>query len=110
MMKKAMLLLLSNLLICICAPPDSSAATASLAPNLKLIGVEPAWARGITGKGIVVALLDSGVDMNHPEFEARWRGGSNSWFDPYDEHPEGPMDASGHGTQMLGVILGGAES
>ncbi len=110
MMKKATLLLLSILLICICAPPESSAATASLGPNLKLIGVEPVWARGITGKGIVVALLDSGVDMTHPEFEARWRGGSNSWFDPYDEHPEGPIDASGHGTQMLGVILGGAES
>lgn len=91
------------------APPDRRplSDSAPLEKNLTLIGVDKAWARGITGKGIVVALLDSGVDVTNPELAARWRGGSNSWFDPYGEHPEGPIDISGHGTQMLGVILGG---
>ncbi|MEK7785796.1 MAG: S8 family serine peptidase [Chloroflexota bacterium] len=97
------------MLLCLRASQATS-ASAPLAPNLKIIGVEEAWAHGITGQGIVVALLDSGVDMAHPELAARWRGGSNSWFDPYGEHPEGPVDFNGHGTQMLGVILGGDES
>jgi subtilisin family serine protease len=76
-------------------------------PNLTLIGAPEAWARGVTGKGVVVALLDSGVDLTHPDLAARWRGGPNSWFDPYGEHPDAPIDLSGHGTQVLGVILGG---
>jgi len=75
--------------------------------NLIAIRAPEAWARGVTGKGVVVALLDSGVDLTHPELAARWRGGSNSWFDPYGEHPDEPFDPSGHGTEVLGVILGG---
>ena len=107
--KKWMTLPLFALLVCLSASPAAS-ALGPLAPNLKIIGVEEVWARGLAGQGTVVALLDSGVDMAHPELAARWRGGSNSWFDPYDEHPEGPVDFNGHGTQVLGVILGGNES
>jgi subtilisin family serine protease len=78
--------------------------------NLSVIGAPEAWARGITGKGVVVAVLDSGVDMSHPELAARWRGGTNSWFDPHGEYPDEPFDVDGHGTQVLGVILGGDAS
>jgi len=87
--------------------PQSTPAAAP--SNLNLIGAPTVWARGFTGQGIVVALLDSGVDLTHPELAARWRGGTNSWFDPYQEHSQ-PVDVTGHGTQMLGVILGGAAS
>jgi len=75
--------------------------------NLTLIGAPEAWARGVTGQGIVVAVLDSGVDFSHPDLKTRWRGGKNSWFDPYGESPEAPIDLNGHGTQVAGVILGG---
>jgi subtilisin family serine protease len=87
------------------APLDQSA----IEPNLIMINAPAVWARGITGQGVVVALLDSGVDMTSPDLAAHWRGGSNSWFDPYDEHPGAPVDTAGHGTQMLGVILGGGD-
>jgi subtilisin family serine protease len=83
---------------------------APVGPNLRLMGAPDAWARGITGKGVVVAVLDSGVDMSQPELAAKWRGGANSWFDPYHEHPDQPVDLAGHGTQVLGVILGGDQS
>lgn len=81
-----------------------------IAPNLTHIGAPAVWARGFTGQGVVVAVLDTGVDLNHPELAARWRGGANSWFDPYGEHPEQPVDLSGHGTQVLGVMLAGDAS
>lgn len=83
--------------------------TAAPSPNLSLIGAPTVWARGFTGQGVVVAILDSGADVTHPELAARWRGGLNSWFDPYHEHSQ-PVDLTGHGTQMLGVIVGGAAS
>jgi subtilisin family serine protease len=82
-------------------------APAPVADNLIAIGAPSAWARGVTGQGVVVALLDSGVDMSHLDLAARWRGGTNSWLDPYGEHPDAPFDVNGHGTQTLGVILGG---
>jgi bacillopeptidase F len=58
---------------------------------------------------VVVATLDSGVDVNHPDLRDRWRGGVNSWFDPNGEHLE-PFDQDGHGTQTMGILVGGDAS
>jgi subtilisin family serine protease len=90
------------------AAPDRFTAPTAPASNLISLGVPAVWQRGITGKGVVVAVLDSGVDLLNPDLKAKWRGGSNSWFDPYGEH-DAPVDLTGHGTQMLGVILGGSD-
>lgn len=76
-------------------------------PNLSLVNGPALWDLGYTGQGIVVATMDSGVDLSHPDLAGRWRGGSNSWYDPYGQHPDSPIDTSGHGTQTMGVLLGG---
>lgn len=76
--------------------------------NLELINAPALWQRGFAGQGVTVAIVDSGVDPDHPDLGPRWRGGNNSWFDPNGEHAD-PFDADGHGTGVLGVILGGAE-
>ena len=65
------------------------------------------WSLGDTGRGVVVASLDSGVDVNHPDLGPRWRGGTDSWFDPYGQHPTTPLDLTGHGTATMGVMVGG---
>ena len=36
--------------------------------NLEAIGAPEAWAKGWTGKGSVLAILDTGIDLDHPEF------------------------------------------
>jgi len=87
--------------------PASAAAPAGW--NLDRIGVRPLWNAGYTGQGVVVANLDTGVDINQPELAPKWRGvrgGTNSWFDPNGEHPT-PVDVSGHGTQTMGIIMAG---
>lgn len=90
------------------APP---VVTAEAAPewNLSAIGVEEVWARGFTGRGAVIAALDTGVDADHPDLKDRRRLGPGSWFDPNNEHME-PYDASGHGTAVMGVMAGGSAS
>ncbi|MBU1058119.1 MAG: S8 family serine peptidase [Proteobacteria bacterium] len=74
--------------------------------NLEAINAPALWALGYTGTGVVVASMDTGVDAAHPDLAPRWRGGSNSWFDPNGEYST-PYDTSGHGTQTMGVMVGG---
>jgi subtilisin family serine protease len=76
-------------------------------PNLSVVNAPALWNLGLYGQEIVVASMDSGVDVAHADLTSRWRGGSNSWFDPYGEHPDTPTDLSGHGTRTMGVMVGG---
>lgn len=81
----------------------------SLSPaewNLDAIRAPEFWASGYIGTGVVVASMDTGVDVYHPDLAPRWRGGANSWFDPHGEHAT-PHDSSGHGTQVMGLMVGG---
>ncbi len=91
------------------APPSSHSPFSPLSaePNLTLSNVPAMWGLNFRGQGVVVASMDTGVDINHPDLAARWRGGTNSWFDPYGEHPTVPADVKGHGTWTMGVIVGG---
>ena len=86
--------------------PASVQAQTSPETNLNNIGAPDLWALGYQGQGMVVASVDSGVDVNHPDLVDRYRGGSNSWFDPYGEHPLEPADLTGHGTWTTGVMVG----
>ncbi len=85
----------------------SMGSSAPTEPNIALVNAPALWSLGYTGQGVVVASLDSGVDVTHPDLAARWRGGSDSWFDPYGQHPTTPTDLTGHGTATMGVIVGG---
>jgi serine protease AprX len=75
--------------------------------NLAAINAPALWNLGFYGQGVVVANMDSGVDVTHPDLASRWRGGSNSWFDPFGQHPTTPTDLSGHGTWTMGVMISG---
>ncbi|WP_426503220.1 S8 family serine peptidase [Dactylosporangium sp. McL0621] len=80
------------------APPE---------PNVALVNAPALWNLGFRGQGVVVANMDTGVDGSHPDLAGRWRGGSNSWYDPYGQHPTVPTDVNGHGTATMGVMVGG---
>ncbi len=92
--------------------PDAIEITPAAAPptpNQTAIDAPAVWDLGQTGQGVVVANLDSGVDVSHPDLATRWRGGTNSWFDPYGQHAT-PTDLTGHGTGTMGVMVGGDAS
>ena len=81
--------------------------TAPPEPNVSIVDAPALWALGYDGQGVVVAGLDSGVDIANPDLAANYRGGTNSWFDPYGQHTTTPTDMSGHGTATMGAAVGG---
>jgi|CXWL01.1.fsa_nt_gi VCBS repeat-containing protein len=89
-----------------------SGATTYAVPewNLSAVHAPELWALGQTANGVVVANMDTGVDVLHPDLATRYRGGTNSWYDPHGQNPL-PTDlagaVSGHGTQTMGLIVGG---
>jgi subtilisin family serine protease len=89
------------------APASATASTTSVEPNVDLVNAPAIWAMGLGGQGIVVANMDTGVDATHPDLANKWRGGTNSWYDPNGQHPTTPTDVNGHGTQTMGVMVGG---
>ena len=97
-----------DMLLTMNASPTEAVTTEPLW-NLEDVRTSYLWDQGIAGEGVVVAIFDSGVDLNHPDLVSRWRGGVNSWFDPYGEF-DIPVDFDGHGTQALGLVLGGDAS
>lgn len=76
-------------------------------PNIIQVGASDLWPASYHGQGAVIALMDTGGDANHPDLAGTWRGGTNSWLDPYNVHPLLPFDADGHGTAVLGIMVGG---
>jgi len=88
------------------APVTTYGTAAAPEWNISAIHAQDLWNLGYTGQGIVVANMDSGVDPDHPDLQGRWRGGTNSWFDPNGEHAA-PADVDGHGTQTMGIMVGG---
>jgi subtilisin family serine protease len=79
--------------------------------NLRAVAADRAWPLGVTGEGVVIAVLDSGADWLNPALRARYRGrlGDHdyNWFDATGPGAAPvPVDPYGHGTQVLGVALG----
>ncbi|MFC6015317.1 S8 family serine peptidase [Plantactinospora solaniradicis] len=88
--------------------PARGTASAPTAPgwNLSLIGADRVWSQlGVDGSGIVVGGSDSGVDGTHPALSAGFRGGDDSWFDPWNGS-RSPTDNGGHGTHTLATAVG----
>ena len=88
-------------------------AAASTNTNISLLNAPALWALGFSGQGVVVANMDTGVDGAHPDLASRYRGGANSWFDPYYT-TTGPTDnagpSTGHGTATMSLMVGGNAS
>ena len=70
---------------------------------LDIINAPYVWDKGMRGEGIVVAVLDSGVKMDHKDFESNTFTAEHNTIDEGDGATD-VSDNSGHGTAVTGII------
>jgi len=71
--------------------------------GLDAVNAEAAWAMGYTGEGVIVAVMDTGIDSTHPDLQ----GKVIRRFDCRTGSEVGPtlnFDTHGHGTHCAGII------
>jgi subtilisin family serine protease len=63
------------------------------------INADDVWTLGYTGKNVIVAVLDTGIDYNHPELKLSFFGCKS-----FVSYTQDCFDDNGHGTHVSGII------
>jgi serine protease AprX len=89
------------------APEENSTGDASellgndYISHARLIKADRLWEKGIDGRNVTVAVIDSGIDKNHPDLVGRVVAEKNFLSDEITAD-----DLLGHGTMVAGIIAG----
>ncbi len=83
------------------AQPENATADNKTFCATRRVNAKPLWDRGINGSGVVVAVLDSGIDKNHPDLAGKVVGEVN-----FVDSERTTDDLLGHGTAVAGLIAG----
>lgn len=108
--------------------PEQSSSAAELINSVTHLDVPAVWDLGYEGQNVKVAVLDTGIDYHHPDFEGVYKGGFNfvshatgyargrDFDDPYETSPldrpsnraefntNGSSFYTTHGTHVAGTI------
>ncbi len=95
--------LMSSIVVLQLIQPENEIRT-YIENSVPYIGTEIPRMDGIDGTGIKIAVIDTGVDFNHPDLfgwgpDGKVVGGYN-----FIDENQLPMDTNGHGTKVAGII------
>ena len=85
----------------------------NIADNILTINADDVWAEGYTGKGVLVSILDTGVNIEHVDLKDHlWDGGEEYPNHGYNtlNNSHDVNDVFGHGTHCAGTICGDGTS
>lgn len=77
------------------------------------MNVQEAWAEGITGRGVVVTILDDGLEKNHPDLYKNYDPQASYDVNNHDEDPMpryDVLDSNRHGTRCAGEVAATANN
>ncbi|PZH17226.1 hypothetical protein C1I97_05360 [Streptomyces sp. NTH33] len=74
---------------------------AALDKSVPQIGAPEAWQDELTGKGVLTAVLDTGIDTAHPDLADAVADSKD-----FTGSPDGAVDGNGHGTHVASIITG----
>ena len=90
----------------------TQAATGNIAQHVTQIKADKVWDLGYTGKGVVVAVLDSGSNLNHADIKDHlWNENGKYGYNVHSTNST-PSDegSNGHGTHCAGIVCGDGTS
>ncbi len=89
-------------------PVAPTKGVAEITPNVSVVNAPAVWDLGYTGLGVIVAVLDVGVNYNHVDLEDHMWEHDDYPFHGYDfaYNDNDPMDNHGHGTHCAGTVAG----
>ncbi len=93
--------------------PIDAEAFRGMTENITKVNADDVWNLGYTGEGVIVSVLDTGVNYNHVDLKDHlWNGGAQYPYHGYDfvNNDNNPMDDDSHGTHCAGTICGDGTS
>jgi subtilisin family serine protease len=75
--------------------------------NVNKVNAPAVWNLGYTGKGVIVAVIDTGINYNHTDIKDNmWDGGEDFPYHGWDfiNNDNDPMDDHSHGTHCAGTV------
>lgn len=90
------------------AQPLQTPIPAEITTNVTIVNAPAVWDLGFTGEGVIVAVLDVGVNYNHVDLEDHMWESVDYPLHGYDfaYNDNDPMDNHGHGTHCAGTVAG----
>jgi len=80
---------------------DTTAEDSQRVPyGIPMVQAEEAWHLGVTGQGVKVCVMDTGIDVNHEDFVTEHLDGTSAITELHDWDSDG----NGHGTHVSGTI------
>uniref|UniRef100_A0AAY5ED52 P/Homo B domain-containing protein n=1 Tax=Electrophorus electricus TaxID=8005 RepID=A0AAY5ED52_ELEEL len=82
-------------------------------PNRRDLHVKEAWAQGFTGKGVVITILDDGIEKDHPDLAQNYD--QDASYDVNDRDPDPQprytqLNDNRHGTRCAGEVAATANN